>query len=64
MTEEEKKLYALEIIEAELLGIEVFTCTTIGELREKIKNKIKSINNKNDLLEFIYNNNKKHVDYQ
>lgn len=40
MTEEEKKLYALEIIEAELLGIEVFTCTTIGELREKIKNKI------------------------
>lgn len=64
MTEEEKKLYALEIIEAELLGIEVFTCTTIGELREKIKNKIKSINHKNDLREFIYNNNKKHLDYQ
>ena len=42
----------------------MFTCTTIVELREKIKNKIKSINHKNDLREFIYNNNKKHLDYQ
>lgn len=64
MTEEEKRLYALEIIEAELLGIDVSTCITIGALREKIINKIKEKNAKNDLLELIYNNTNKHLDYK
>ena len=58
MTEEERIIYKSEIAQAMLLGINISTCSTIGALREKIKEKQKQI--QEELIEYInsYNTNR------